>query len=80
MTRKLGRPPGTTAVESDALLQARKALGLTQVEFAAQLGLSSSALQRLERLGRLPSNHAVMGKLRTLVKRAETQSGEKITL
>ena len=77
---KVGRPSGTTAPQSDAVFRVREALGDVQTEFAAKLGLAPSSLSRLERAGRLPSNRAVMGKLRELALEAQNKTGEKIEL
>ena len=63
----MGRPPGSRGPkpkESDAVKLTREALEKSQFDFAVDLGLSLSALQRCERLRRLPTNRAVMDNLR----------------
>ena len=75
-----GRPKGTTAPESDAVARIREALGDVQTDFAPKIGLAPSSLSRLERAKRLPSNRAVLDKLRELAREVELKTGEKIEL
>lgn len=55
-----GRPLGTVAVKSDAVKQTRLKLGFSQQSMAVRIGCSVSAVQRMERLGTLPQNTALL--------------------
>lgn len=65
-----GRPVGTVAAKSEAVKQTRQALGYSQQEMAVQIGCSVSAVQRMERLGTLPQNTALLESLKRIAKRA----------
>jgi ribosome-binding protein aMBF1 (putative translation factor) len=65
-----GRPVGTVAAKSDAVKQTRQALNLSQQFMATHIGCSVSAVQRMERLGTLPQNTALLESFKRLAKRA----------
>ncbi len=65
-----GRPVGTVAVKSDAVKQTRLALKFSQQFMATQIGCSVSAVQRMERMGTLPQNTALLESFKRLAKRA----------
>lgn len=65
-----GRPHGTEAKDSDAVKRARQALGISQQEMAVQMGCSVSAVQRMERLEKLPQSGAMLDSFKRLARRA----------
>lgn len=69
-TPRGGRPIGSGASKSDAVKLTRQKLGVSQQEMAAQIGCSVSAVQRMERLGTLPQNTALLESLKRIAKRA----------
>jgi transcriptional regulator with XRE-family HTH domain len=74
-----GRPIGTVAAKSEAVKKTRQALGVSQQEMATQIGCSVSAVQRMERLGTLPQNTALLESLKRLAKRAGVSIEKEVT-
>jgi transcriptional regulator with XRE-family HTH domain len=66
-----GRPTGTGAGVSDAVSRVRAALGLTQEEFARELGCSLSNVAKMEGQKRTPGS----GALRTAFEKLARRSG-----
>lgn len=73
-----GRPVGTGAAKSGAVKLTRQSLGVSQQEMAAQIGCSVSAVQRMERLGTLPQNTALLESLKRLAKRANVSIEKEV--
>jgi transcriptional regulator with XRE-family HTH domain len=72
-----GRPVGTGAGASDAVSRVRASLGLTQEEFARELGCSLSNVAKMEGQKRTPGTHALKDNLARLAKRAGVSMEDK---
>lgn len=69
--RGSGRPLGyRTSTESDVVLRTRTALGLTQEDFAREIGCSVSTVAKMENQNRTPGTRALKSNLARLAKRA----------
>ena len=67
--RKPGRPRGSEVPKSDAVRRVRETLGLTQEQFAQEMGCTGSTIAKAEGGGRLLQPR-LMPRLRELAKRA----------
>lgn len=66
-----GRPAGLRSSKaSDAVSRVRSGLGITQEEFARELGCSVSTVAKMEGEGRTPGTRALKDNLARLAKRA----------
>lgn len=66
-----GRPKGRATEKTDAVARVRAALGLTQEEFARELGCSVSSVAKMEGEGRTPGTQALKNNLARAAQKAK---------
>lgn len=76
--RPRGRP-ARQRTPTDAIKRVREALGLTQVQFAAEMNCSESSVARYERQGTMPETGALRAQLEKLAKRASVKLESETT-